>query len=108
MATYTAVNLADGALATGSLTALFTVSALTIEVIKAFTVTNPTGSAIAMTVKLLPRTAGTARTLVSAYSLPAGATIIVAEALNHAVEAGGQLQLQGNGLEYVVSSMRIV
>ena len=108
MATYTAVNLADGVLSTGSLTDLFTVAALTTEVIKAMTVTNPTGAAIAMTLKLLPRTGGTARTLVSAVNVPAGATFIMSEALNHVCEAGGKLQLQGNGLEYVVSSLRAV
>ena len=108
MATYTTRNLADGTLATAALTTLFTVDTGRVEVLKAVSICNPTGAVVLCTLKLTPRTAGTARTLVSARALAPGETYVPLGALNQAIEAGGTLAMSGLALEYVITTQDIV
>jgi hypothetical protein len=108
VATYTTRNLADGALATAALTDLFTVDTGKVEVIKALSICNPTGGVVLCTLKLVPRTAGTARTLVSARALAPGETYVPPGVLNQALEAGGKVQMSGLALEYVLTAQDIV
>jgi hypothetical protein len=72
------------------------------------TITNPTAGVIVATLNVVDRTGATIGTLMSARDMAPGASWVVTEPVEHVLEAGGTLQLQGNGLEYVVSSTESV
>ena len=105
----TYASFADGALASGALTDIFTPTDTgTVNIVKQCAICNPTGAPITTTLKVIARTAGTARTLVSGRSVAAGETYTTPEAINAVVETGGKLQLQGNGLEFYISGAKVV
>ena len=106
--TTTLKNLADGLLATGALTTVYTAPAGTSALVKAITITNATAGVIACSVVINPRTAGTDRTLISARNVAAGGTDLCPEIVNMMIEAGGLLRVQGNGLTYMVSGAELV
>lgn len=103
----TAAVLAQGA-GTGALTDIYTSDAATETVVKAMTVCNTTGGAIALTVALNPVTAGTDRVLISARNVAAGATDLCPEVVNQDIGPGGKIRLLGNGLTFYVSGVKLV
>lgn len=103
----TILNLYDGVLAAG-LGTLYTAAALTKAVVRAASFCNPTGGAVSLTVTLIPRTAGTARTLVSARSLAAGETYLCPELINQVIEAGGSIRGSGLDIQVSISGTQVV
>lgn len=103
----TAAVLADGT-GGGALATIYTGAAAVETIIKAMTVCNTTGGAIAMTVAINPASGGTDRTLIAARNVAAGATDLCAEVVNQDIGPGGLLRFQGNGLTFFVSGVKIV
>lgn len=99
--------LAEGS-ATGSLTTVYTGATGVETIIRALTVCNPTGGAVALTVVLNPAAAGTDRTLISARNVAAGATDLCPEVVNQDIGPGGLLRIQGNGLIFYASGSKFV
>lgn len=103
----TAAVLADGA-GTGALTTVYTGASGVETVIKAMTVCNTTGGAIALTVAINPASGGTDRTLIAARNVAAGATDLCPEVVNQDIGPGGLLRILGNGLTFLVSGIKLV
>lgn len=102
----TILNLADGSLA-AALAVIYTAPALTKAVIRSASFCNATGAPVALTVKLMPRTAGTLRSLVNARTLAANETYLCPELINQVLEAGGTIQASGLAIEYSVSGTQV-
>lgn len=100
-------NLYDG-LGTGALADTYTAPTGTKAVLKSVTLCNSTAGVVACTIKLMPRTAGTLRTLISARNLAVNETYTCPEVINHILEAGGKIQLLGLNVELVISGVEIV
>ena len=95
--------IAEGVLASGALTTIYTgVTGVKARVLQA-TICNPTGAVVNATLALNARSGGTDRTLLSAEPLAAGGTRVLYELLNAIIESGGLIKLQGNGLAYYIS-----
>lgn len=101
-------NLADGALASGALTTVYTGATGVETVVKALTICNTTAGVIALTVVINPASGGTDRTLISARNVAAGATDLCPEVVNQDIGPGGLLRIQGNGLTYYASGAKII
>ena len=103
----TLLCLADLLLAAGEAT-IFTGPAGIKTVIRQATFCNNTAGVVALTVKLNPRTAGTARTIVSARNVAAGETYLCPELVNQVIEAGGLLRAFGLDIVAYISGVEVV
>jgi hypothetical protein len=109
----TNVSLVEGSLLTASAATYYTSPVNTTTLIKKLTVTNTTGSAVTVTVNLVPSggTAQASNTVTPAIAVPAGRTYEVFEAENHVLAPGDTLQafagsaasltLKGSGIQIV-------
>ena len=101
-----AKSLADGVL-TASLVDQYTAPANTRTVIKSASFCNTTGGAVLLTVKLVPRSGGTARTVIDEESLADTDTYLAPECINQVLEAGGKIQALGLNIEVYISGVEI-
>lgn len=93
------------AVATATLDSLYTAEALVTARVHAATITNPTGSAISVTMALIARSGASAITVVSAKSVAPAETLVATELLNQTIEPGGSIQVQGASLEVYISGL---
>ncbi len=105
--TTTLTNLADAVLGAG-LATLYTAPALTTATVRSAQFCNPTAGVVSLTVVVQARSAGVARTLVSAHPVAAGETYPGYELLNLVLEAGGTVQASGLNLTAVLSGVEVV
>lgn len=102
-------EMVAGATLTGSATSLYTTPALTAATIQAATIYNSTGAPITVLIYKVPSgKAADITTLISTRSVPAGATVIANEALNHKLQAATQLFATGSGLTLNISGVEYV
>lgn len=97
----------DAAL-TGSLAVVYTVPAGTKARILACSICNDTGGVITATVQLKRATAGTLRTVVDDVAVADEETMPCWQFVGQGLEAGGEIQASGNGLDLYGTVVEIV
>lgn len=100
-------SLYDGVL-TGTLAATYTAPSGTTAIVTAAVCTNTTAGVVNLTLATIPRTAGTARTIISVRPVAAGQSDLVPELLGEVLEPGGVVQGLGSGLTLVLRGLEIV
>jgi len=107
--TTTATKLVAGSQLTGSAATYYTAPSLTTAVVKAMTLANTTGGAVACTVYLVPSggSATAANTIISGRSVAAGETYNCPEAVNQVLPAGATIQALGLNVTLQVSGVQI-
>lgn len=98
------LSLFDGVL-TATLTSAYVSEVGVTGIIKAATFCNVTSGVVALTVTLNPRLAGTARTVINAQFVSVGETFFGSEMINQTLEPGGEIQVQGLGIEAYISGV---
>jgi hypothetical protein len=100
------LSLFDGVL-TATLASAYVSATGVTAIIKAATFCNVTAGVVALTVTLTPRTGGTARTVIQAQNVSVGETFFGSEMINQVLEPGGEIQVQGLGIEGYISGVEI-
>lgn len=96
---------------TGSLVSVYTTPTGYKTLVKAMTVTNPTGGVLTLVVKVMQDSAldaGTFRSAIPGQSLASNQTYTCPEMVNQMLNATGQIELSGNGLEFLVSGAELL
>lgn len=94
---------------TGVATSYYTTPAATSATIQAATAYNPTGAPVTVIVYKVPVTrSADATTLICTRIVPAGATVMLNETLNHKLEAATQIFAVGAGCTLTVSGVQYV
>lgn len=105
--TFTSKLVADGQLSAAANTVLYTVPAVTTDILKTITICNTSGAAVTINI-YVKKSAGTARRIFDKdYSMPAGEARQIS--LNVVIEASGELQgdaSTGAVVDYTVSAIR--
>ena|ERR1051325_11758415 len=110
MADITLKPLARG-VGTGSLVDIYTVPVSFRAMLLSFVVTNQTGGAVTLIVKVLQDPTldgGTYRFAIPPRSVNNNSTDLCPELIRQTLNAGGKIQLQGNGLEFLGSGAEIL
>jgi len=100
------INMFAGTL-TASLASAYITAVGVTGIVKAATFCNVTSGVVALTVTLNPRTAGTAITVIDAQNVSVGQTFFGSEQINQTLEPGGEIQVQGLGIEGYISGVEI-
>lgn len=113
MTTVAAKRLVQGTALTGSAVTQYTSGTSTKTVIKAANAVNTTGGAVTLTVYLVPSggAAAAENTVISAYSIAAGASYQCPEMINQVLEAGDFISAFASAsasINFTVSGITIV
>lgn len=105
-------RLVQGTLVTTSDVTLYTSAANTQTVIKAMNVVNTSGGAVTFTLNLVANggSASSANTVISAYSIAAGASYQCPEAINQVLETGDFISVKagsGSALQFTASGVTV-
>lgn len=101
-------EMVSGAI-TGSVVGYYVVPLSTSATIQAATAYNPTGAPVTVNLYKVPTArAADATTLVCSRTIPAGATAMLNEAINHKLEEGTQISASGAGCTLTVSGVQYI
>ena len=101
-------EMVDGAI-TGSAVTYYTTPVATAATIQAATAYNPTGAPVTVIVYKVPVSrAADATTLICTRVVPAGASVMLNETINHKLEGGTQIFASGAGCTLTISGVQYV
>lgn len=103
----TITHFASGVLTAAMTTLGSTVPANRKFVVKAFTISNDTGGAVALRLQVTFTTGGTARLLVPSRSVADNDTDLVPELINQVIDAGGFIEALGDGLVFAIAGVAV-